>query len=374
MTGLQRHSFLFFVTIVLTIALTSVAQASTVVRTGEAVSLTEEQFVEGDLYAIAGKINISGSVSEDLVAAAGQIVVNGSVEDNAFLVALKTDIHGSVGDDLRIISGDATIAEPIMGDVLVIGGSVHILSTASVTGDVLLFVGEATIEGSVGGDVLGTVGTLRIDAPIAGDVDVTVDQLVLGDRANVTGSVRYVSEQLLTQSLSATVAGEMVRSDPVLPGSKPTIKAALVPLLILLFSVLVWYLVSRRSLALVVNRAVTKSFRPFLLGVAVIFFLPIAFTLLFVSMIGTLVSFALILGYLLLLILGAIAMSAVLGQFLLNVFNRPNQQLSLLSVVVGVVGIAFFMLMPIIGQVALLLLLIITFGSIVDLVIKSARS
>jgi len=344
-----------------------------VVRTGQSVSLTEDQFVEGDLYAIGSTVNISGAISEDLIVAAGQVVLNGSVTDNAFLVALKTDIHGTVGDDLRIISGDTTIAEPIMGDLLVIGGSLRILSTASVSGDVLLFVTDATIEGSVGGDVLGTAMTLRIDAPVVGDIDVRVDQLVVGDRAVVTGSVRYTSELLLTQSLNATVSGNIVRSDPVLLGSTPTIKAAVIPLLVLLFSVLTWYLVSKKTLTVVVNRAVSKSVRPFILGLVVMFLVPIAFVLLFVSMIGTLVSFVLLLGYALLIVLSLIAMSAVLGQFLLYIFDRPNQQLTLLSVIVGTVGIAFFMLLPIIGQVALLILLVITFGSITDVVIKTAR-
>lgn len=347
--------------------------ASTVVRAGDAVSIAEEQVIKGDLYSAAGKINISGEIKEDVVAAAGEITINGTVGSNVFLVAGRTEMHGTIGDDLRIISGNTTIAEPVMGDVLVIGGSVNILSTASIAGDVLVFAGDAVIEGSVGGDVFGTVGTLRIDAPVTGDVDVTVTDLTLGDRANIAGSVRYVSDQLVVRSPNAIVAGDMVRNDSALPGSQPNIQSALIPLLVLLFSILVWYLVSRKSLESVVNRSLTKSPRPVLLGLATAILAPVAFVLLFLSMIGTLVSFVVILGYLLFMVLSLIGISAVLGQLLVNVFNRPGKHVTLFSLIVGVISVAVLMLLPVVGQIVLFILIIITFGSIIDLLLLPDR-
>jgi cytoskeletal protein CcmA (bactofilin family) len=370
MTYLQKLSTAFAFILALFIVGPTAANASTVVRTGDAVSIAEEQAIEGDFYSVAGKINISGEIKEDMVAAAGEITINGAVDSNAFLVAGRAEIHGTIGDDLRIISGNTTIADPVMGDVLVIGGSVDILSTASVAGDVLIFAGNVVIEGSVGGDILGTVGTLRIDAPVAGDVDVTTTQLTLGDRANIAGSVRYVSEELVVRSPNATITGDMVRNDPVLPGSQQNIQSALIPMLVLLFSILVWYLVSRKSLEAVVGRSLTKSPRPVLLGLATILFTPVAFVLLFLSMIGTLISFVLLLGYLLFIVLGIIGVSAVLGQLLVNVFNRPGKHVTLLSIFVGVISVTVLMLFPFIGQVALLILVIVTLGSIVDLLLR----
>ncbi len=371
--GNQIH--LFF-SLVLLVALSTpvAAEASSAVRTGLAVSLIEEQRIEGDLYAVAQKINISGVIAEDLVAAAGQVVINGAVEKDVFLAALKTEIHGVIGDDLRIISSDTTIAEAVEGDLLVIGGTVHILSTASVVGDVLLYAGDATIEGPIEGDLVGAVGTLRIDAPITGNVDVSVEQLSLGERAAVAGSVRYVSEQTLTQSLGATVTGEIVRNDPVLVDAKPTIRATLVPVLVLLFSILVWYLVSRRSLTMVVNQAVMKSVRPLILGFVTTIFLPLVFSLLLVSVIGTLVGIAFMFGYLSLIVVSLIGVPAVFGRLLMNIFNRPSQQVTLLSLVVGIIGVALCMLIPLIGPMVLLALMIVTFGAVIDVLIRGLRN
>lgn len=351
----------------------SQVEAKTVVRSGDAVSIAEDQTIEGDFYSAAGKVNVSGSVEEDMIAAAGQISVNGTIGANAFLIGGQTDIHGVVKDDLRIIAGETTIAEPVEGDVLVVGGSVNILSTASIAGDVILFVGEAIIEGPVGGDVIGTVGILRVDSPVSGKIDVAVDQFTLGDRANIEGSVRYVSDQTVVKALNASVSGDMVRSDPVLPGSKPTVYSTSVPILILLFSVLVWHLLSRKSLSIVTRRAVTKSPRPILLGIAVLFLAPVAGALLLVSVIGTVVGVIVLLGYALLIILSFTAVPAVLGKLLTLAFNQPIKKTTVLSLFVGGVGIAFLMLLPVIGQVVFMVLVILTLGAMVDALLKPEK-
>lgn len=352
----------------------SLVEAKTVVRGGETVSIAEEQVIEGDFYSAAGKVNVSGSVEEDIVVAAGQININGPVGVDAFLIGGQIATYGTIGDDLRVISGETTIAEPVMGDVLVVGGSVHILSTASVSGDVVLFVGEATIEGSIGGDIVGKVGNLRIDAPVAGDVDVAVDQLTLGDRSDIEGSVRYVSHDVLVKALNASVAGDVVRSDPVLPGAKPTIYTAFVPVLILLFSILVWYLLSRKSLNTVVSRALTKSPKPLFLGITTLILAPLAGGLLLVSFIGTLVGTAILSSYVLLIVLSAIGLSAVLGQLLMFIFNQSTAgRVTLLSVIVGVIGVALLMLLPMIGQIIFVLLMVITLGAMVDILLKPGK-
>ena len=346
------------------------AEARTVVRSGDGVSIAEDQVIRGDFYSAANTINVSGTIENDMIAIAAQININGSIGDDALFVAGRTDVHGVVGDDLRIVSNETVIAEPVMGDVLVIGGSVNILSTASISGDVVLYAGDVTIEGSVGGDVIGSADSLRIDAAIAGDIDVTVADLTLGDRANIEGSVRYVSNSLAIQSPNATVVGDMVRNDPILPGKDMNIRNAMIPVLVLLFSALVWYLVSRRSLTKVANRALISSSRPFLIGLGTVVLAPFAGFVLLISLIGSLVGIAVFTAYILLGTLSIMAMSAVLGMLLMRAFNRPVAELSLMTLMVGVAGVILLMLLPFVGQLLLFALLVVSVGAMVDLVAR----
>jgi len=347
-----------------------VASADSVIRTGENISLAEDQLIEADFYSAAGKLNISGEVGQDVIAIASQVTINGSVGVDAFLVGGTVDVFGTVGDDLRIIAGEVTIAEPVMGDVLIIGGVVNILSSASISGDLILLAGQATVAGSVGGDILGRANDLRIDAAVAGSVDVTTFNLTLGEKAAITGSVEYVSRNLAVQALNASIGGDLVRSDPVLPTTDFNIQSMLYPVLILLFSVLVWYLVSKQTLTSVSQRALTKSFRPALIGCAVVLFSPLAIIILSISMLGLFVGIALFFAYGLLIILSMIAVSAVIGQMMMKLFSRSSAKVSLVSLVVGVIGVSLLLLLPLIGELVLAVFVILALGAMVDLLLR----
>jgi cytoskeletal protein CcmA (bactofilin family) len=347
------------------------ASASSVIRTGDTVSIGGDQLIEGDFYSVTGKLNLSGTVKGDAIIASPQVTVNGNIEEDATLFGGTVDIFGTIGDDLRIIAGETTIAEPVMGDVLVVGGVLTILSGASVAGDVILVTGEATIEGSVGGDILGWSDSLRIDALVAGDVSVTVNSLTLGENAHITGSVQYVSRELAVQAQGATIEGDLVRNDPVIPATDTSIRTVLVPVLVILFSVLAWYLISRKSLTVVTHRALSKSFRPALFGFASVILVPFAIIILSVSVIGTLVGITLFFLYALLLMLALIALPALVGQAIMKLFNRSTKELTLVALVVGVFGVALLAVLPIIGLLVLVGVTLLSVGAMIDLLIVS---
>lgn len=356
-------SLLFLVTV-------DVARAENVVRSGNEVSISEDQIINGDFYSAGGKVSISGEIKEDALIVGGQVTVNGPVGSDVFIFGGRVDVHSTIGDDLRVVAGEVTIAEPIMGDVFISARTVSILSTASVSGDIILLAENVSIEGSVGGDIIGTVSNLKIDAVVEGDIDVKVGQISLGDRAEVLGSVRYVSTQLITQALNSSVEGDLVRSDPVIPVKDATLRTVLTPLLILLFSVLIWYLISRSTLNKISKRALVVSPRPALLGLVTLFFAPLGIAILLISVIGTFVGVVALFTYALLVLLSFIGMSAVIGLMLMRVFNQPNAHLSLLSLVVGVIGVSLLSLLPVLGQLIILLFIIITLGAMVDLLIR----
>ncbi|MFT7644757.1 MAG: hypothetical protein ACI9BF_000414 [Candidatus Paceibacteria bacterium] len=356
---------------VLFLALISTTEASSVVRSGDTVSISEDQVIDGDFYSAASKVNVSGEIDDDMISAGGQVSLNGSVGGDASIIGGQVNIYGPVGDDLRIFAGEVTIADAVIGDVFVMAGVVHILSTASITGDVIIFGGQATIEGPVGGDVLGVIDILRIDALVTGDIDIKVGQLTLGEQTEVEGSVSYVSELLVIQSLNATVVGGLIRNDPVLPTSESLTGLIIVPILILLFSVLVWYWVSRSTLQLVVDRVLLNvSIRPLLLGLTTLVFTPIAIGLLMLSMIGGIVASAILFTYLLLGTLSLIGFTAVLGQLLVRAFSKSSRPLSLVTLLVGVIGVALLLLLPVVGEIILFGFFVVTIGALVDLLIR----
>jgi hypothetical protein len=346
-------------------------EASSVIRSGETVSLASTETVDGNFYTGARQINISGQVNGDLVSAGIQVGVNGNVQNDIFILAHKTDVYGAVGDDVRIIAGEVTISEAVAGDVFVVGGTVKILSTASVGGNVIVFGGDATIDGHVTGDVLGSVKNLRIDAQVDGGVDVTTDQLTLGSRANIAGSVKYVSYNKLLQSPEAMVGGDVLKNDPVsAPVRERDLTIELFMLLTLLFSVLVWYWLSRETLQKVTDRTLEFSIRNFLFGFTFIIFALLASLILLVSGIGLFVGLVSLLVYGVFLLMAMIALPSVIGHLLIKSFSRKVSQISPLTLFIGIIGVTLCILVPVVGHVLLAGLFVLILGAMVSLLIK----
>jgi hypothetical protein len=344
--------------------------ADTVIRTGESVSVDSDQRIEGDFYSAASIVNLSGEVSEDMSALGGKVTLNGNVGKDALLVGGSIDVHGSVGDDLRIIGGDVILAEPVTGDVFVIARSVTILDTASIGGDLVVYGSDVEVSGSVGGDIVGNVETLRLDAPIKGTVDVTVAHLTVGERADIAGTVRYTSLDTLTRAPSAKIAGEITRNDPIKEETNlPGVKAVLIPVLMVLFAALVLYLVARKLLTAIVERALVRGIRPVATGFITFFAAPVIIVILTISVLGTLVGVTALAAYLFSVLLAVVSSAAVLGQLIVTRYKKEQLPLAPLTLCVGVATMTLLAAIPLIGPVVLLALFLVTLGSLVDLVL-----
>ncbi len=375
MTSLFRNTLISVVGFILATVLVFPysAEAKSVVRSGERVSVAEDQMIEGDFYAAGSVVNLSGEVKGDILSAAGTVTINGAISDDALIFSPSVDVHGTIGDDLRIIGGTVIIAEPVSGDVFVFGSSVEILSTASIAGDLVIFAGEAEVSGQVDGNIIGQVSSMRIDAPVKGSVDIAVTALTIGDRAVIDGDLKYTSAIQLVRAQNATVGGQVVRNDPVVKQAKAGIESFLVPLLVVLFSAALWYLLARRLLNRVVNRALAPSIRPVMTGTIILLLAPFTVSVLMVSVLGLMAGIALLLSYILLLILGFVASVAVMGQLVLSVIKKGSNQLSLLSLVIGSVLVSICFIVPIIGPVILLGFMILSFGSMADLMLRANK-
>ena len=365
----KKALFLF---LFLAISAPQTALADSVVRTGETVSVESDERIDGDFYIAASVLSISGQVVQDLISVGGRSTLNGTVGGDALMVGGSVDVHGPVGDDLRVLAGDVIIAEPVSGDVFVMGGSVKVLSTASIGGDLLVYGGDVEVSGSVGGDIVGLVETLRIDAPVAGMVDVTSQSVVLGDRADITGTMRYVSSEPLTRSPNAKVGGEITRNDPVEKDSAYSpAKIAAIFVLIALFSSLIWYLLAKVVLKKIVDRALKRSVRPILLGFITFFAAPVIIVILTVSVLGTFVGLASLFAYLLMIFIAVMSIAAVAGALVFRQYKKQSvNSVSPFTLLLGVAVMVLCIVVPVIGPLALTALFLVTLGAMVDLLLR----
>jgi len=366
------------------------AEAKVVVRTSDTVSVSENQVIPGNFYGGGGTVSLAGLVEEDALLAGAKVVLNGQVNKNAsfiggdvsvngdvngdaFLVGGNVDVNGTIGSDLRVFGGQVVISKPVMGDLFVMAGTVHILSTASVAGDVLLYGGKAVIEGSVGGKIMGSVDDIRVDSKVDGGIDITTGKLTLGDKAEIAGGVNYVSNAKLIRSPKAVVEGDITRSDTVALSSQKSVYSTFFPLLILIFSTLTWFLLSRRTLQTITEAALRPNLKPILFGFLAVVVTPFAISILMASLIGTIVSVILLLSYILLMLLAFIAIPMVAGHLLLKLFTKTAGKPSLLSIVVGVVAILLLMVLKGLGVIVMFALMLMVMGAIIELLLVKQK-
>lgn len=340
------------------------AEAQTVVRSGEAVNVDTDQVVEGNFYSLGSRVSVSGEVIGDWFALGNTVSGNGQFTEDVLLVARTANVYGSTTDDVRILALEATVADFIGGNLVVVANTVKVLSSAEISGDILLYANEVEISGAVGGDILGRAGRLRIDGSVDGSVDMKVDQLTLGDRAVIGGDVSYTSSQSLVRSQNATVEGDIMHTEVTVDvGVSDIASRLLMPFLAITFISLVAFLIFSRKIPKVVSVAKQKLTVHLLVGLAVFFFTPIIAMLFLVSGLGVLVGVAVLALYVLLMLAG-LAISgplfgALVGQYL---FKRP--QVDILTIVFGVALLHALLLVPFIGAAVFLTFLLIAVGAL----------
>lgn len=351
----------------------SFVSAEVIVRTGESVSIGADQTVSGNFYGVGGTVAISGTVDGDAFVAGGTITLNGSVAEDTLIIGGTVGIHGEVGDDVRIIAGDVTIADAVAGNVVVVGARTKILSSAEIAGDVLVFGGTVVIEGSVGGDVLGNAESIRIDGPVAGGVDVTTRQLTLGERAAIEGDLQYVSIREFERAAGATVVGSVVRNDaPRAQAAPRDFRTMLIPLFVSLFATLSLYLLFRRPLERFAVTTVHSIGLSTLVGFATVILAPLVISILLVSILGLFVGLMALFLFLLGFVVTLSLMSAVCGG-LLSYYVTKKAQVNVLWITIGAVTIQAMLIIPIVGPVAVLLLLFATLGGAVHQLFTALR-
>lgn len=340
------------------------ALASPILRSGDTVSVEANQVLENDFYGLGGSVTISGEAKKDVYVAGGSVTENAAVDNDLVVAGGTVQIHSDVKGSVRVIGGTAIIANHVEGDLVVMGGTVTVLSTASVSGDVLFLGGSMTIEGEVHGSVVGSAEQIRINAPVGGDVKIYQTQtLTLGDQANIAGSLTYVSTNDMTRAQNATVKGAITKNTIPPEPLSDSLRNAFSKILIVLFAALSCFLFLRPALIEFTEDILATYGKQGLVGFFGFIGLPFLAFILILSVLGSLVGFLVLIGYLLLLIVAIPISGIVLGGILFKFFGK-GVQINLGSAVLGTIVLCLLAFIPLIGPLVVFLVFFIVFGGI----------
>jgi hypothetical protein len=338
--------------------------AETVVRTGESVSITNDQTVENDFYAAASTVSVSGEIKGDMYVVGASMTTNGPVGSDLGFVGGVAQIHNEVKDDVRVIAGETVVAGHVGGDIFVVGGILKVLSSASVDGDIYFYGGEAEISAPIKGSVMGSAETIRIDSVIEGGVNVVVAKsLILGDKANIAKDISYQSPEDLTRSPQAIVAGQVIKNTSAVKVDTNS-NTFLVSLFVLLFTLLSIFIFFKDGLQTLIDDIFVLPARAGLIGLGAVFVAPLVAALLMVTVLGLLVGLSM---FLTLLVLYSVAMALVIlviGSLLMRLYSK-TYKVDLTAIAVGTLGVTALLFIPAVGGVLLFTAFLLTLGGLV---------
>ena len=162
------------------LALASVVLAAPVlaadIRSKDVIVIDRD--VDDDLYLFAGSITVNATVHGDLIATGGEIVINGVVEGDLWAAGGKIHINGTVTDDVRFAGSELKLGPggQVGDDLFGAGFGFGADPGSDIASDVFVAGYQALLGGEIAGNVKAAVAGLEVSGHVAGDVEAQVEE------------------------------------------------------------------------------------------------------------------------------------------------------------------------------------------------------
>lgn len=319
-------------------------------------------------YIAGADVSIESTVAGDLYAAGAKIIITGDVEQDLNVGGGDINLNGKVGGDVRIGGGDITITETIAGDLIIGGGSVTISSTSSIGGDLIVGAGRLVLDAPVKGAVRIGGGDVIINSEITGPVWVQADtSLTFGPKAKVASEVKYKGRKDAVINEGASVTNlQFEKIEKKSMGSVKSVVggAIVIQLIAAIIAGLVLIKIFPKRVKWLVGGIAQNPWMNLGLGFLGMVVIPMAVFVALITFVGYYLAFILMTWFILALMLACLVASIFLGASIEKLLTKGTElKINWQSVVIGVVAIGLIKLIPIIGWVAILALMLMSFGS-----------
>jgi cytoskeletal protein CcmA (bactofilin family) len=175
-------------------------------RSGVEVVIGPDEVLKEDLYAVARRIIVDGTIDGDLLAAGESIAVNGAVNGDLIIAGRSIAVSGAVEDDVCAAGAELRFHSSVGEDLIVAGDQIELASGAVIGQDLVAGGNRLNISGDVEGNLDLDVTEAAIAGTIGGNVQAIVqEQLTLGPDATIGGELYYTSTNEVSMRPGATV-------------------------------------------------------------------------------------------------------------------------------------------------------------------------
>jgi hypothetical protein len=312
-------------------------------RNGDTVIIASGDEVNDDLYIVASRITINGTVNGDVLCAGETININGKINGSVIALGSTVRIDGEITHALRIAGANINIGGKIGSDVVVAGDSIDLAEAAKIGRD-LVFAGRSiNIDNAIGRSITGYADTVGINNQVTGGVEIGVNQLTIASTAKIQGDLIYVSENEAVIHAGAQIAGTTTHNLPKVKKSTSTTLVAwgrLIAFLMTLVAGSLIILIAPKRATAVAEAIKRKPLSSLGWGAVILFATPMAVLITFITVIGIPVGLIGLLLYGLAIYLAQMAVGLFIGYWIIGRFSQTNSR----GVLVGAFAIGFAIL------------------------------
>lgn len=195
--GLLRRTWRRWTTIAMVMGAVAVAlalppsAAAAEFRKAQTFVLAKDEVVKNDLIVTCGTIRVDGTVEGDLIVFAEHLEVNGHVTGDVIAFAKVAEVDGNVDGNVRVFANTLWLRGSVAKNVSVFAEHVGFKEKSSVGGGMMLFAGDATLEGRLGRDLTGFIGKTLLNGYIGGSATLRHGHLSIGSLAEIAGKASY---------------------------------------------------------------------------------------------------------------------------------------------------------------------------------------
>jgi cytoskeletal protein CcmA (bactofilin family) len=177
------------------------------VRRGRAVLISAGEVVHNDLIVAGPSVKIDGTVDGDLIVFTRTLTVTGHITGDVIGFAGEIVIDGNVDGNVRVFSHSVTLQGAIGKNVTAFANSVDLASKANVGGGMIVFAGDADLDGKMQRDLLGMIGRTDLDGVIGGQAWIRGGNFTVGSTAEIRGPATFEGPQQPVVESGAKLAG-----------------------------------------------------------------------------------------------------------------------------------------------------------------------
>ncbi|HTK39720.1 MAG TPA: polymer-forming cytoskeletal protein [Patescibacteria group bacterium] len=345
----------------------SSVSAQAVFKTDDATDtqVAKGEVVDGAAYLVGNNIRMSGTVRGDVYCAGSTITIDGTVEGDVLCAGATVTVNGTVQGNVRLAGATIVLGGTVGKSATVLGADVTTDRTLKLANDLTGAAGNLTVDGSIGRDLTAGAGTLTLRGTVGRDVASALGTAVIANEARVKGNFAYTSDTQTTVPTSV-VAGKTTFTQSTQRDNAQRANYALDAVFVVLVTVgfglmimLGVILFPRQT-----HMAGAISWSSFgiasVIGLTFVVTAPLAAALLLITGVGMIISYVLILVWLLLIAVSAVPFAYFVGT---KLYGSRSAQV-LVRATVGALVVMLALLIPIVNVITVVVMVCTGVGMI----------